>query len=87
MIHGGSDTYIKPDMARGMFDRAGPPKEFWLVEGAKHNQAIQVAGEEYQRRVLDFFLENLAGVKTPTEREATRKSSASPSPVTARFSQ
>jgi len=86
MIHGGSDTYIKPDMARGIFDRAGPPKEFWLVEGAKHNQAIQVAGEEYQRRVLDFFLENLAGVKIPTEPKATRKSSASPSPITARFS-
>src|SRR5262249_28731706 len=37
MIHGGGDTYIKPEMARELFERAGEPKEFWLVEGAKHN--------------------------------------------------
>jgi uncharacterized protein len=86
MIHGGSDTYIKPDMARAIFDRALPPKEFWLVEGAKHNQAIQVAREEYHRRVLEFFLENLRGVKPPVERKASPKSSAAPLPVTARFS-
>jgi fermentation-respiration switch protein FrsA (DUF1100 family) len=60
MIHGGADTYIKPEMARSLFDLARPPKEFWLVEGAKHNQALQVAGEEYQRRVLDFFNTHLA---------------------------
>src|SRR5258708_31856134 len=55
MIHGGADNYIKPDMARALFDRAGEPREFWLVEGAKHNQAITVANGEYQRRVLEFF--------------------------------
>ena len=55
MIHGGGDTYIKPEMAQALFDRAGKPKEFWLVEGAKHNQALHVAGDEYQRRVLEFF--------------------------------
>lgn len=62
MIHGGADTYIKPEMARALFDRAGPPKEFWLVEGAKHNQALSVAGDEYRQRVLDFFRQHL----TPT---------------------
>ena len=55
MIHGGGDTYIKPEMARALFDRAGQPKEFWLVEGAKHNQALQRGGDEYRRRVLEFF--------------------------------
>ncbi len=60
MIHGGGDTYIKPDMARALFRRAGKPKEFWLVDGAKHNQAFHVAGDEYQRRVCGFFDEHLA---------------------------
>jgi pimeloyl-ACP methyl ester carboxylesterase len=59
MIHGGADTYIKPEMGRALYDRARQPKEFWLVDGAKHNQAIQVAGDEYRRRVLDFFLIHL----------------------------
>jgi pimeloyl-ACP methyl ester carboxylesterase len=55
MIHGGGDTYIKPEMAKALFDLAGKPREFWLVDGAKHNQAMNVANGEYQRRVLDFF--------------------------------
>lgn len=59
MIHGSADTYIKPEMARDLFARARQPKELWLVEGAKHNQALQVAGEEYKQRVLTFFQEYL----------------------------
>jgi pimeloyl-ACP methyl ester carboxylesterase len=55
MIHGEGDTYIKPAMARTLFGRAGEPKELWLVEGAKHNQALQVAGDAYHEHVLAFF--------------------------------
>ncbi len=55
MIHGGGDTYIKPAMAAALCEHAGEPKEFWLVEGAKHNGALALAGAEYERRVLDFF--------------------------------
>lgn len=61
MIHGGGDTYIKPEMARALFDRAGQPKEFWLVDKAKHNQSFHLAHEEYKKRVLEFFLTHLAG--------------------------
>jgi fermentation-respiration switch protein FrsA (DUF1100 family) len=60
MIHGGKDTYIKPDMARLLFGRAREPKELWMVDGAKHNQALQVAGDEYRRRVRAFFDAHLA---------------------------
>jgi len=60
MIHGQADTYIKPDMAGKLFELAREPKEFWLVENAKHNLALQVAGEEYRQRVLRFFEKHLA---------------------------
>lgn len=60
MVHGGADTYIKPDMARALFDLAREPKEFWLVDKAKHNQAFHLANEEYKKRVLDFFDRHLA---------------------------
>jgi alpha-beta hydrolase superfamily lysophospholipase len=60
MIHGGGDTYIKPQMAQALFELAKQPKEFWLVEAAKHNQALQLARADYQKRVLDFFNEHLA---------------------------
>jgi uncharacterized protein len=74
MIHGGADNYIKPEMARELFERAKPPKELWIVEDAKHNQALTVSGEEYRRRVLNFFLEHLVGDEEPTlrERSSTR---------------
>jgi fermentation-respiration switch protein FrsA (DUF1100 family) len=61
MIHGGADNYIKPDMARKLFELARAPKEFWLVEKAKHNQAFHLANEEYKKRVRDFFDHHLAG--------------------------
>ncbi len=59
MIHGGGDNYIKPDMAKKLFELAGEPKEFWLVEKAKHNQAFHLAADEYKRRVLEFFDKHL----------------------------
>src|SRR5207247_8848874 len=62
MIHGGGDTYIKPEMARDLFARAREPKELWIVEGAKHNQALQAAGDAYRQRVLAFFQKHLDGV-------------------------
>ncbi len=65
MIHGGGDTYIKPDMGKALFDRARQPKEFWVVSGAKHNQALHVAADEYRRRVLEFFDNHLAGSPRP----------------------
>jgi uncharacterized protein len=60
MIQGMADTYIKPDMTTRLFTFAREPKELWLVENAKHNQALQVAGEEYRQRVLQFFETHLA---------------------------
>jgi pimeloyl-ACP methyl ester carboxylesterase len=68
MIHGGGDTYIKPEMARALFDRAQDPKEFWLVDNAKHNQALQLAGDEYRRRILDFFLRHMPVAVVPAPR-------------------
>ncbi len=59
MIHGGGDTYIKPDMAERLYCYARQPKQFWMVEGAKHNQALHLFRAEYQKRVLEFFNETI----------------------------
>lgn len=60
MIHGGGDTYIKPIMAQALFDLARPPKELWMIPGAKHNQSLHATPQEYTRRVIDFFDLHLA---------------------------
>jgi uncharacterized protein len=62
MIHGEGDTYIRPEMAKSLFERARGPKELWVVPKAKHNQALTVAGEEYHSRLVAFFDANLANV-------------------------
>ncbi len=72
MIHGEADTYIKPEMARTLFERAREPKEFWLVKGAKHNQALQVAGAEYERRVREFFDTHLADAEADQPKARAR---------------
>lgn len=65
MIHGEADAYIKPEMAKSLFERASGPKSLWLVPKAKHNQALHVATEEYNRTVLEFFDRHLAEHEEP----------------------
>jgi pimeloyl-ACP methyl ester carboxylesterase len=66
MIHGGGDTYIKPEMAQSLHKRAkSGTAELWMVAKAKHNQALHVAGDEYHRKLIEFFDEHLAGVAAP----------------------
>ena len=64
MIHGVLDTYIKPEMARTLFKMCNSPKKLWVVPGARHNMAMQVAPEEYKNRVLNFFDSYLASVSS-----------------------
>lgn len=78
MIHGGGDTYIKPEMAEALFKRAREPKQFWLVDGAKHNQALHIARDEYQRRVLEFFNTHLADPSVPPPAPATTPALVAP---------
>ena len=66
MIHGSGDTYIRTTMAKELFRRAKGPKEFWLVENARHTQSLHVAGEEYHQRVSNFFLAHLTGQPSQT---------------------
>jgi fermentation-respiration switch protein FrsA (DUF1100 family) len=84
MIHGGGDTYIKVEMAREIFKRATGPKDFWLVPGAKHNQALYAASDEYSRRVVDFFAEHLSDVNEPIDSSYGDAASREVSPASAR---
>lgn len=61
MIHGEKDNYINPDIVRRFFAFANEPKELWFVPKAKHNGCVDIAGEEYHRRLLAFFNQALGG--------------------------
>jgi pimeloyl-ACP methyl ester carboxylesterase len=60
MVHGGADSYIKPEIAEKLYKAARADKELWFVPKAKHNQAHNVAGDEYHRRLGAFFAKHLA---------------------------
>lgn len=55
MIHGEKDAYVPIDIARGLFDHAGTPKEFWLVAKAKHNRCREVDPVAYRDKITEFL--------------------------------
>jgi uncharacterized protein len=64
MIHGGNDTVIEDRHARKLFEAANPPKEFWSLPGASHEDVVVIAGDQYVRR-LGGFLESLGAMQQP----------------------
>lgn len=55
ILHGTADDLIASRYSELVFANANPPKELWLIEGAKHNDMAEVGGEEYTRRILQFI--------------------------------
>jgi pimeloyl-ACP methyl ester carboxylesterase len=56
MVAGQRDTYVHADVTRNLCAIIpSPAKDFWIVEGAKHNMGRQVAPEEYDRRLVQLF--------------------------------
>jgi dipeptidyl aminopeptidase/acylaminoacyl peptidase len=82
MIHGGADTYIKPEMAEALFAKAsGRPKELWLIPGAKHNQGLHTAGADYHRRLVEFFDQHLGRAIDPPADSAVLPPPDAPAPA------
>ena len=59
IIHGLADTLVPPDNSERNFAAAGQPKEIWWVPGAEHVRSMEVAAQEYGRRVVQFFTQSL----------------------------
>ena len=55
------DRLIDHDQRLRLYERAGEPKELYVVEGAGHPEAHAVGGAHYERRVLDFLARHLDG--------------------------
>ena len=60
ILHGMADTTIPPSYSEQVYAGANPPKELWLVPGARHDNMWEVGGEEYRRRIVAFFERHLA---------------------------
>ncbi|MGH9944393.1 MAG: alpha/beta hydrolase [Pyrinomonadaceae bacterium] len=58
-IAGADDRHTTLAESQTLFQAAREPKEFWAVEGARHEDLHARARAEYERRVLQFFAEHL----------------------------
>lgn len=59
VIHGLDDETISIQDSESIYKAAKQPKELWLVPGAAHGKASEVAETEYRDLVVDFFKHNL----------------------------
>ena len=55
IIHGDRDEVIAYRLGREVFDAANVPKELWTLEGAGHNNIVQVGGRRYVEKLREFY--------------------------------
>jgi hypothetical protein len=59
IIHGDRDDIIPMELGRQVFEAAKPPKEWYVIQGADHNNTYQAGGPPYFRRVAAFIQQAL----------------------------
>lgn len=57
-IHGDRDEIVPYEQGRKLYEAAPPPKGFFTIRGAGHNDTYLVGGERYFRRI-ETFLDSL----------------------------
>jgi fermentation-respiration switch protein FrsA (DUF1100 family) len=70
VLSGTRDAYTPLAEARALFARAQGPKEFWAVEGAKHEDLHAFAGAAYEQRVGAFLAKHLRARPRPADARA-----------------
>jgi len=58
VIHGDKDRVIPPRFGKRIFELAGAPKEFWLVEGGQHLDSMFRNQGEYRVRLVEWLRKN-----------------------------
>ncbi len=59
LIHGELDAMIGVRHSRSLFERAGEPKQLWVLEGLEHCKGLDGASGEYQDRIVGFLRDGL----------------------------
>jgi fermentation-respiration switch protein FrsA (DUF1100 family) len=57
VIHGMQDRVIPFWQGKVIYRRANPPKQFFWIKGAGHNNVLQVAGQRYFEAIKTFVVE------------------------------
>jgi hypothetical protein len=54
-MHGNRDEVILYKLGQDLYAAAPEPKSFWTVEGAGHNDLLEVAGDKYREHLAAFY--------------------------------
>jgi alpha-beta hydrolase superfamily lysophospholipase len=65
LIHGTADHNIPLRHSLILMKEGGSHAQLWQVSGAVHGNAVEVAPEEFQRRVLDWFVSHDRSAENP----------------------
>ncbi len=65
IIAGEGDDLIPADNGRKLYAAANEPKELWIIYGAEHGGTLAAAGDEYEKRVGEFFDRYLKKIQPP----------------------
>ena len=60
IIHGDKDDIIPIELGRQVFEVAKPPKDWYVIPGADHNNTYEVGGEAYFRHLGEFIKKALS---------------------------
>jgi fermentation-respiration switch protein FrsA (DUF1100 family) len=55
IIHGDQDDVIPLELGRQVFEAAKPPKFFYVIPGADHNNTYLIGGATYFQRIAQFI--------------------------------
>jgi fermentation-respiration switch protein FrsA (DUF1100 family) len=55
VLHGDRDDVVPFEQGRRLYEAAGPPKSFYPIKGARHNDTYIVGGDPYFRAWADFL--------------------------------
>lgn len=60
LIQGEADRRMTAEGARRMYERAGQPKDLWIIPGAGHLEGPGRQPDAYRKRVTEFFSASLS---------------------------
>jgi fermentation-respiration switch protein FrsA (DUF1100 family) len=55
IIHGKQDEVVPFSMGKKLFEAAPEPKSFYAIDGAGHNDVLDLAGQDYLMRLKSFI--------------------------------
>jgi dipeptidyl aminopeptidase/acylaminoacyl peptidase len=73
MIHGERDAYVPLEVAHLLRASISRRTRLWVAPGAKHNRAIDVCRQQYQRRIGRFFQSHLGAERVPAAVETVKR--------------